>query len=409
MSTPAPQPSVNPTSLLAQILERAAARVPPHCFDIWFRPLVFARAVGSAWYWMVPNEYFKTAFLQNYAQVLQQLVEETAGVPVQLHLTVPTDNTSRQGPSPLPIVRAADLRPADHADPWLIDGLWTAQAVGILGGPPKSLKTWLALEMAVSVSSATPCLQTFPVDHAGPVLLYAAEDSAAALRDRLLSLAAHHGCALDTLDLHVITADSLRLDRADDQARLQDAVANLRPALLILDPLVRIHQVDENVAGCMAALLAYFRALQRTTGVAIVLVHHARKNLSAGAAAGNGLRGSSDLYAWLDSLLYVHRRRDQITLSVEHRSAPGLGPLNLQLLSGNTGLCLKLSSAPETPLPQPHLQQRILQLLSNSPAPLSTDTLRSTLKVRKQRLVEALDHLRAHGQIQRLHQGYALQ
>jgi len=44
---------------------------------------------------------------------------------------------------------------------------------------------------------------------------------------------------------------------------------------------VRLHSLDENVAGQVAALLSYLRALQRKTGVAIVLVHHARKSLCA--------------------------------------------------------------------------------------------------------------------------------
>ena len=46
-----------------------------------------------------------------------------------------------------------------------------------------------------------------------------------------------------------------------------------RPDLLILDPLVRLHAIDENAAGEIAALLGYLRLLQRKTGVAIALVH----------------------------------------------------------------------------------------------------------------------------------------
>ncbi|HTC77814.1 MAG TPA: AAA family ATPase, partial [Terriglobales bacterium] len=95
-------------------------------------------------------------------------------------------------PTPFPVVRPADLStaPASSA-PWLIDQLWTAHAVGIIGGTPKSYKTWMALEMAVSVASGSACLTTFAVPSPGPVLLYAAEDSQATLRLRLESLAQH--------------------------------------------------------------------------------------------------------------------------------------------------------------------------------------------------------------------------
>src|SRR5213079_3122286 len=121
-------------------------------------------------------------------------------------------------PAPFPVVRPSDLRTsAASTTPWLIDQLWTAQAVGIIGGTPKSYKTWMALEMAVAVASGSACLATFAVPSPGPVLLYAAEDSESALRLRLESLAVHHRLHLAYLDIRVITADSLRLDRTTDQ------------------------------------------------------------------------------------------------------------------------------------------------------------------------------------------------
>ena len=92
-------------------------------------------------------------------------------------------------PAPFPVVRPCDLQTsAVSTTPWLIDQLWTAQAVGIIGGTPKSYKTWMALEMAVAVASGSPCLATFAVPAPGPVLLYAAEDSESALRRPLAKI-----------------------------------------------------------------------------------------------------------------------------------------------------------------------------------------------------------------------------
>ena len=204
-------------------------------------------------------------------------------------------------PSPFPVVRPSDLRTSVESNAsWLIDQLWTAHAVGIIGGTPKSYKTWLALEIAVSVASGSACLATYAIPSPGPVLLYAAEDSESALRSRLESLARHHGLDLACLDIRVITTDSLRLDRSADQERLEATFLLHRPVLLILDPLVRLHAIDENAAGEIAALLGYLRLLQRKTAAAIALVHHARKSVSANGGAGYSLRGSSDLYAWVD-------------------------------------------------------------------------------------------------------------
>ncbi len=96
------------------------------------------------------------------------------------------------GPAPLPVVRASALENPGTRQRWLIEGLWTAQAVGVLGGAPKCLKSFLTLEMAVSVASGSPYLAKFPIHQRGPVLLYAAEDSPSDVRLRLESLAHHH-------------------------------------------------------------------------------------------------------------------------------------------------------------------------------------------------------------------------
>ena len=314
--------------------------------------------------------------------------------------------------TPFPVVRAGALEMPSPSSPlWLIENLWASQAVGIIGGAPKSLKTWLALEMAVALASGSSCLGTFAVPSRGKVLLYAAEDSAASLRVRLESLAHHHGFELALLDIRVITADSLRLDRPTDQERLDATLLLHRPVLLILDPLVRLHAIDENAAGEIAALLGYLRVLQRKTGVAIALVHHSRKNVSAHDGAGYSLRGSSDLYAWVDSFLYLRRHHGQLTLSAEHRAASGAGPLVLELaesLNLGSGPYLKLTPTADTvelATGDPLLQQ-LLSLLAQSSQPRTADSLRSCLQVRNQRLVEALRQLLEQGKVVRLPQGY---
>lgn len=313
--------------------------------------------------------------------------------------------------SPYPVVRPSDLQTSAAASaPWLIDRLWTAQAVGIIGGTPKSYKTWMALEIAVSVASGSACLATYAVPLPGPVLLYAAEDSQSALRSRLESLARHHRLDLASLDIRVITADSLRLDRTADQERLEATLLLYRPVLLILDPLVRLHAIDENAAGEIAALLGYLRLLQRKTGAAIALVHHARKNVSANGGAGYSLRGSSDLYAWVDSFLYLRRHHGQLMLSIEHRSASAPEPLALELENSESGPYLKLAStgpAAEPSAGDP-LPEQILALLGKSSQPLTAESLRSNLQVRNQRLVEALRQLVDQRKIVRLAQGYVL-
>ena len=402
--------------LWSRILDRLAELVPAGTLDTWFAPVTLAGCNASTLCLRVPNETFRQGLLDNYSEPLRQAVAQVAGAHLQVRLETfdriersPTGNGSV---TPLPVVSAAALQTPVGRHTWLVEQLWTHQAVGVIGGSPKLGKSWLALDMAVAVASATPCLATFPVHTSGPVLLYAAEESAAALRARLETLAQIRHLDFTGLDVRVITAESLRLDRTEDQDRLEATVVLHRAVLLVLDPWIRLHAIDENVSGQVAALLGYLRSLQRKTGVAIALIHHVRKNASVAAGGGYCLRGSGDLYAWLDSFLYLRKHHDQLTLQAEHRSAPGAGPFVLQLAqpSDSSGAHLSLVATDKS---QPvskndSLAGRILQLLSAATEPMTVDSLRNQLQVRNQRVVETLRQLCSQGKVQRLVRGYAL-
>ncbi len=403
-----PVTSNNDEELWARVLRSVAETIHPGSFETWFRPVVFAGLDQNTCRLVVPNQSFRRCFLDNYSDLLNRTIGQLLDAPVQLHVSAAEDGTAAHGQT-LPVVPASALESESAQKPWLIEQLWLREAVGIVGGPPKLLKTWLALEMAVSVASHSPCLGTFPVHASGPVLLFAAEDSQAKVRSRLQSLASNHGSSLEQIDLQVITAETLRLDRPTDQERLAATVTLYRPTLLVLDPLVRLHSLDENQSGPMAALLGYFRTLQRQTGTAIVIVHHARKNTSSSAGAGYTLRGSGDLYAWVDSFICVQRRRDKVVLLAEHRSAPGFGPLPIELSDPSPSdetPYLRLAEADEVP-EDASLATRVLSLLASSAAPLTTDSIRSSLRIRKQRVVDTLHGLCEEGVIMREGNRYA--
>ena len=81
------------------------------------------------------------------------------------------------GDEPVPVEPAWRLADRAEDQRWLVTGLWSDQAVGIIGGEPKCCKSFLALDLAVAVAAGVPCLRRFAVPRAGRVLLYAAEDA----------------------------------------------------------------------------------------------------------------------------------------------------------------------------------------------------------------------------------------
>jgi AAA domain len=309
--------------------------------------------------------------------------------------------------TPLPVLRAADLPTLCRRDQWLVEELWAAEAVGVIGGTPKSCKTWLALELAVAVASGHDALGRFPVALPGPVLAYGAEDGPAQLRERLLAITRARSLALADLDLFLLTPPSLRLDCALDRARLDATLERIQPRLLLLDPFVRLHRSDENSAADMAALLGELRDLQRRHRLAIMVVHHLRKNAAA-SLGGQALRGSGDLHAWGDSNLYLRRREDHLTLCVEHRAAAAPEPFRL-ILADQPAPHLDVIDDDGT-VPDPRgaelLADRVLELLRRSDGALTREAIRAELKVRNTTLGQALARLRAQLFIQRGPDGF---
>ncbi len=296
----------------------------------------------------------------------------------------------------LPVEKAYHLEKQNIERTWLVQSVWARAAVGIVGGAPKCCKSWFGLDMAVSVASGTPCLDRFPVEDKGSVLVFLAEDAVCTVRSRIEALCAHRNLDIRHLDLYAITAPVLRLDLPKDQKRLKSTLDDLRPRLLVLDPLVRMHRLDENSASDISKLLGFLRELQRSYDCAIVLVHHASKKHHA--QPGQALRGSSDLHAFGDSNAYLARRKKHLVLTLEHRSAKPPDPLELELISHTDGLQthLQIVSVDKTNENQP-LSRRILTVLNHAQEPMTRTSIRNRLKVNNERVGHAIAELDQQG------------
>jgi hypothetical protein len=226
-----------------------------------------------------------------------------------------------------------------------------------------------------------------------------AEDNIASVRCRVANIAAARGVEIDDLDLHLITSPTLLLDDPDDRSKLDATIEKLNPRVVLLDPLVRLHRLDENNAREISGLLGFIRGLQRNHGTAIIITHHATKR--GNSRPGQALRGSSDIHAFGDSNLYVSRRGDDIELTMEHRSAAAPEPLRLRLLTEpNVHLAPVQKKECEAESDKKALNTRVLNLFrDNQNTPISRSAIRQQLKINNQRLGNALAELEGRGQL----------
>jgi len=311
---------------------------------------------------------------------------------------------------PLPAVPASQLEIQTDEERWLVRSVWGRGAVGMIGGTPKSNKTWLGLELAFSVATGRPFLGRFAVEQPGRTVVYLAEHALPLVRARIDALCAHHRVDIQKLDLYVITAPVVRLDLADHQEKLRQTVEHLRPRLMLLDPLVRLHRLDENNATEMSGLLGYLRGLQRSLDVAVVVVHHVSKR--ARPQPGQALRGTSDLHAWTDCAAYLAWQNRQLHLILEHRAAKPPAPMVLDLVCGADGESVHLEVRGDVcvsePSERPTLAGRLLKVMRAAEGPMTRTELRDQLKVQNEKLGALLGTLEEQGRVRRTPQGWTL-
>ncbi len=225
----------------------------------------------------------------------------------------------------------------------------------------------------------------------------------------MAALAKGRGLDVNALDLFLITSPVLWLDDADHRERLEKTIEKLRPKLLLLDPLVRLHRQDENDVRAVSALLGHLRELNRTFDLAIALVHHTAKKERA--HPGQSLRGSGDIYAWLDSGLYLAKRKSGIRLTVEHRSAPAPDPLTLSLVTTSDGaarLTVSETGKEGENDPTRDLATAVIEALEQADRPLTRDSLRTRLGIRNERVGTILTALEKKRRIERTNGGWIL-
>jgi AAA domain/RepB DNA-primase N-terminal domain len=207
---------------------------------------------------------------------------------------------------------------ADHAYiKWMVADVWGDGEVGFISGHPKSYKSWLAIDLAISVASETLFLGVFKTRQRN-VLLIQEEDPKPILQERIDMVAASKGLVGwedrgdGTFDMwydlpekmFVVSNQGFTINE-DRLEELEAQIIKEDIKLVILDPLMMMGgNVDEFKAfEFMASVLKPLKRLRAKTGSAIVIIHHHTKAASQHAA--KDMYGSVALWAWEEAALHL--------------------------------------------------------------------------------------------------------
>lgn len=235
-------------------------------------------------------------------------------------------------PSILPPSRAAGFTFVQTSDltlkppEFLLDGLLETETLGLLFGDPGCGKSFLAVDLALSVATGT-AFHGREVCKPGPVF-YIAGEGHGGLARRFHAWARHHGQTLEGVPLFKSERAAQFIDRRSAQA-VTEAVQTLAgqhgpPALVIVDTLARnFGGGDESTTKDMNAFIAAMDDLRdRWPGCCILIVHH------SGHGEKNRSRGSSSLKGAVDFEFMQEMKDGNITLTnLKMKEAPLADPM----------------------------------------------------------------------------------
>jgi len=236
---------------------------------------------------------------------------------------------------------------------WLIKDIWTKGGLGFISGAPKSYKSWMALDMAVSITTGTPFLNQpgFTVDKPRPVLYLQEEDDIRLVMERLALITEAKApdqfwegqitWTGDVTDEGVPTSDSLvwappvspiplamhvqtGFIATDEgwQAWLDDILAEGKFAMVIIDTLgTVVGEVDTDKSGeLMTRMLKPLRVVARKHDTAICIVHHNKKAAHNQERAGLGMLGATALHAWVECAIYARSKDINGEIAIEREA-----------------------------------------------------------------------------------------
>lgn len=216
---------------------------------------------------------------------------------------------------------------------WLIKGIWGRRSHGIVAGMPKTFKSTLVQDFAVSVASGEPFLGKYPVLESGPVIIIQNENADYIMKDRTEKMITSKGL-VGKVD--VISDDELKVKWAPDlpicfvnqegftlsdekkKKSLEKLIEEVKPILVIFDPLYLMFDGDINKAEDLNPALNWLLQLKNNHKTSVMLLHHYNKGGSNSDEKGGArMSGSIFLYGWIESAWYLTKEEGDYTSDSE--------------------------------------------------------------------------------------------
>ena len=199
----------------------------------------------------------------------------------------------------------------DTQDKWIIEDWMPESTIAFVVSPPGSFKTWLLMDLAVSVASGMPFLNQYKVSNTGPVIIIQQEDHHPQTVERLALIAGTRLNLFNTsfeddmvevstppnLPIFIHPDRQLRFDRKESVEGFIEVVSDIKPSLVLIDPLYAAANTDDYMTQAATQMMV-LKDLRDEFGTSFVIAHHRKKG---GDLEREGAWGSQFLNAFLET------------------------------------------------------------------------------------------------------------
>lgn len=215
--------------------------------------------------------------------------------------STPAENEALAGVGPQFVLHSYREMLTARPAKWMAKGLIPDEGVGVLFGASGSGKTFLVLNLALSIARGVD-FAGFKVPRPRPVV-YCAVEAGAGINKRLKAahIASDEPAGTQDPNLHVLLVPFDLTDNASVKA-LGDVIVQRcgTGVLVVIDTLNRAAPgIDENSSQGIGMVLKGAQDLAAQVGGLVLLIHHSGKDSS------KGMRGSSALHAGVDVAIEV--------------------------------------------------------------------------------------------------------
>ncbi|MBX9777796.1 MAG: AAA family ATPase [Xanthobacteraceae bacterium] len=286
-----------------------------------------------------------------------------------------------------PQLQAQILAPPRAVLPGLV-----AEGATVLIGRPKLGKSWLALDLCIAIAAGRPALGTLQPE-AGDVLYLALDDGEHRLRRRMAALLPEGEPWPARLTL------ATRWRRAGDGG-LADIAAWCRaaahPTAVVIDSLGRFRSLRGAESAAIYNAIAQLQRIAREHGVAVVVVHHARRRSGADPVDTVG-----DIAGVADTVLAMKRDERGVALYARGRDIAE----SETLLAFDRAACRWTAAGPLGSEAKSDARAAVVAALVASLPPLSVKEIAAATGSSHAAMHTLLHRMVADGEVQRVERG----